>query len=132
MRQGAVALQIGGAVLALGAVVLAALRFEARLALAVALIATPMFSPYYYDYDIALYAPAFALLLPEMDRRGQGWAAAVMVPLAWIAGGTGMVQNTRGAAIGLVPSESFAGFAALALMVLVMAVLVMIKTSARN
>jgi len=119
----AAALQAGTALLALAATVAAARRLAPRPALAVALLATPLFSPYLYDYDLALYGPALALLLPELDAPGRRAWALPAVALAWVASGTGMVQNTRGAEDGLVAPVTLAGLAAAALLLLALAAL---------
>jgi hypothetical protein len=111
----AAALQAAAALLAALAVALAARGRAARPALAVALTATPLFGPYLYDYDLALYGPALALLLPELDAAGRRWLALPAIGLVWIAGGTGLVQNTRGAEDGIVASTTGAGIAAAAL-----------------
>ncbi|MEM6740062.1 MAG: glycosyltransferase family 87 protein [Pseudomonadota bacterium] len=115
--QAAVA-QASVALAAILAVALAARRLPLRPALAVTLMATPLFSPYLYDYDLALYGPALALLLPELDRAGSRALALPIVVCAWIGGGTGLVQNTRGAETGDVAEVTFAGLAVLALALL--------------
>jgi hypothetical protein len=119
----AIALQAAAGLAAAAAVAIAARRLAPRRALAVALFATPLFSPYLYDYDLALYGPALALLLPELDRAGRRALVLPAGALAWIAGGTGLLQNARGAEEGLVAAVTGAGFAALALAVLAAAAL---------
>ncbi len=108
----ALAAQVTAAVIGLGAILVAATKLSKPAGLSVALFMVPMFSPYMYDYDLVVYGPAFALLLPELDRAGRRILILPALALAWIAGGTGLAQNTRGAAEGLVAQTSFAGVAA--------------------
>ena len=115
--------QIASACVGLFGTALAAIRLNARAGLAVALFMAPSVSPYMYDYDLVIYGPAFALLLAELDRDGQRFKAVPAMALAWIAGGTGLVQNTRGAADGAMAQTTFAGIAALLLGVYVFGVL---------
>ena len=119
----AFAAQVASALTGLAAIVLAAIKLNARAGMAVALFMVPTFSPYMYDYDLVLYGPAFALLLPELDRAGRRALILPALALAWIAGGTGLVQNTRGGADGIVAQTSFAGVAALVLGLYVLGVL---------
>ena len=116
--------QVLGAFMGLVIIAIAARRTEPQSGLAIALFCTPLFSPYFYDYDLVLYAPGFALLLPLLDKTGHRWVSLPLMVLAWIAGGTGMLQNTRGAAEDLVPGLSVAGLAATALAVAVAVILV--------
>lgn len=116
----AVLLHLAAAVLAVLAIVFSALRFETRAGLAATLFLTVLLSPYLYDYDVAILGPAFALLLPLADRDGVRLAVLPMIGLAWIVGGTGLVQNVRGAAANAVVPVSPAGFAAVVLAVLVL------------
>ncbi|MEO1678874.1 MAG: glycosyltransferase family 87 protein [Pseudomonadota bacterium] len=115
--------QLGTTLCTLAALVWVARRWPLRPALAIALLATPLLVPYLYDYDLALYGIAMALLLPELELRGRQAAALPLLVLGWIAGGTGLVQNARGAAEGLVAPVTGAGIAASALLLLALAVL---------
>jgi hypothetical protein len=119
----AVTVQTGAALAGAVAVAAAARRLAPRPALALALLTTPVFSPYLYDYDLALYGPALALLLPELEAAGRRALVLPVVALSWIAGGTGLLQNARGAEDGLVASVTGAGFAAAALCVVAFAAL---------
>ena len=110
------------AVAAFAGVALVAKFMEPRIGLAAAILFTPLFSPYIYDYDLVLFAPAMALLLPELDRQGRRGFALPIIALVWIAGGTGFVQNMRGAAAGAVDGVTLAGFATVALAGLVLAI----------
>ena len=107
---------------ALAGLALAAKALEPRVGLASAILLTPLFSPYIYDYDLALFAPAMALLLPELDRLGRRGFVLPIIVLVWIAGGTGFAQNMRGAAVGAVDGITLAGFATVALAGLVLAI----------
>ncbi len=121
-HQAALTLHLVGTLFGAVAVGYAALRLSLRSGLAIALFATPLFSPYFYDYDLALYATAFALILPELDAARRRPVVIPAIFLAWVAGGTGPLQNTRGAAAGLVDAVSFAGPAALSLVILLLIV----------
>ena len=109
------------ALLGLAAIVFVARKSDLRSGLAAAMFITPVFTPYFFDYDLALYAPAFGLLLPLLDTPGRRIFLLPMVGLAWVAGGTGLVQNTLGAAEGSIGGATVAGMAAglLSLLVLV-------------
>lgn len=124
----AFAAQIAGALLGLSGILLAAWRLNSRAGLAVSLFMVPTFSPYMYDYDLVLYGPAFALLLPMLDRAGRRALILPALALAWVASGTGLFQNTRGGAEGIVAQTSFAGLAALVLGLYVLGVLWRMRT----
>jgi hypothetical protein len=65
------AAQIGVAVFALAATARAVRRFDQRVALGIAAIASPMISPYAYDYDLPIYGVGVALLLPVLMQWGR-------------------------------------------------------------
>lgn len=86
------AVQAGFALTALAATALATLRLSPRHALATALFAAPLISPYVYDYDMVITAIALALVAPDIAAR-TGWVERLLLLVAlWIAGGWAMVQ----------------------------------------
>jgi hypothetical protein len=65
------AAQIGVAIFALAATARAVRCFDQRAALGIAAIASPMISPYAYDYDLPIYGVGVALLLPVLMQWGR-------------------------------------------------------------
>ncbi len=86
------AVQVGSALLATVAIVWAALCLPPRAALGVAILATLLFSPYLYDYDMVLAAFGLALLLPDLVRLGRPFERSSVYLLVFAASGFGYVQ----------------------------------------
>lgn len=90
----AFALQAAVALGALAAVAMAvAERWALRRLLALAAMATPMVSPYSYDYDLTIFgvglALAFGEIMGSLSERGRlGWFVAL-----WVLGGYGAVAT---------------------------------------
>ena len=90
----ALACQIGFGLACLAGVALAwRAGLPQRQLLAVALMASPMLSPYAYDYDLTLLAVALALLAPDIAAAARPLLAHLLVLAGWIAGGSGLVLN---------------------------------------
>lgn len=90
----ALGLQLGLAALAAAAVVVVARRggVPLRHGLALACVATLLFSPYTYDYDLTLGAVALALVARDLFARATRGQAAALVALVWMAGGWGLLR----------------------------------------
>lgn len=87
----ALACQIGFGLLCLGLVLLAwRARWPAHQLLAAALMASPMLSPYAYDYDLTILAVALALLAPDLAATARAGSASLLVLGGWVAGGSGL------------------------------------------
>lgn len=88
----AIGAQLVLAVLALGAVAVAARRLEARRALAVACLLTLVVSPYTYDYDMTIFGIGLALIVRDIIERCTPLQRGVLLGLAWASCGWGLVQ----------------------------------------
>lgn len=85
--------------------------------LAAAIMASPMLSPYVYDYDLTLLAVALGLLAPDIAARARPWQATLLVASGWWAAGSGLFLASTNAG-GSSPSLGIYGvllFCALAL-----------------
>lgn len=63
-----------------------------RRALALAVFASALVSPYLYDYDLTLTGIGLALIAPELARRAGRGAWFAIIALFWLAGGWGLVN----------------------------------------
>jgi hypothetical protein len=86
--------QIGFGLVCLGLVVRAwRAGLPPRQLLAVAVMASPMLSPYAYDYDLTIMAVALALLAPDIAAAARPLPVHLMVLSGWLASGSGLVLN---------------------------------------
>jgi len=89
----ALALQIAVALAALALVALAVRRrLPARQTLAAACFASTLVSPYLYDYDMTLAGIGLALVLADLRARASVVELVLLLVLAWVAGGWGMLH----------------------------------------
>lgn len=85
--------QIAVALAACGAVGWAVLKGLAlRHTLAIACFASALVSPYLYDYDMTIVGVGFALIARELIARTSPVERVLLLLLAWVAGGWGMVH----------------------------------------
>lgn len=84
--------QLALALAAAGAIALGARRgaLPPRQLLALACAAGLLFSPYSYDYDLALFGIALALVAPELVAQARRWEWAGLTVLCWIAAWSGV------------------------------------------
>lgn len=96
----ALALQI---VVALGALALVALAVRRHLpahhTLAAACFASTLVSPYLYDYDMTIAGIGLALVLADLRARASRFELALLLALAWLAGGWGMLHAIASAGL---------------------------------
>ncbi len=92
-------------VAALAAVPLALWRgARPRALLAVGCFASPMVSPYGYDYDLTIFGIGLALIAAGLLARATMLEKGLMLMLAWIAGGWGVYVTLAGVR-GVVPPQ---------------------------
>lgn len=85
--------QIAVALAACAAVAGAVLRrLPQRQALAVACFASALISPYLYDYDMTIVGVGFALIATDLLARSRLLERLLLLALAWVAGGWGMMH----------------------------------------
>ncbi|MDE3028950.1 MAG: DUF2029 domain-containing protein, partial [Paracoccaceae bacterium] len=84
----AMAVQIVTAVLSVGLVIYTVrCRWPARLQLGMAVLCTLSISPYIYDYDMAIFGIALALLLPDLLARVSRFEYAAFITVAAVSTG---------------------------------------------
>jgi Glycosyltransferase family 87 len=66
-------------------------QWPPRHLLSAAIMASPMLSPYAYDYDLPLLTVALGLILPEIMARASAAQAYLLVGFGWLAAGSGLV-----------------------------------------
>lgn len=86
--------QVASAVLALAAIIIAQRRLPPRQAVGITAIATLLFSPYAYDYDLLIAGSGLALLLPDLLARGSPAARSTLYGLFLFAAGYGLALRT--------------------------------------
>lgn len=87
----AMAVQVLGAVAALGVLGRACLRGgEARDLAALTCLASLFVSPYGYDYDLTILGVALAFLMPDLLARGSGRQILLLLALTWFVCGFGL------------------------------------------
>ncbi len=86
--------QAAAAGLVLGMIcLLARCRFPVRQSLGMTAIASLLFSPYAYDYDLPILGIGLALLLPDILRRGRRREQAAILVLSFMTCIIGFVQT---------------------------------------
>lgn len=94
------ALQGVVALAAMALIVLAVRRgLPARQTLALACFASALVSPYLYDYDMALAGVGAALILSDVLARTSWPERLLLLALAWVAGGWGMIHAISNAGL---------------------------------
>jgi hypothetical protein len=79
------------AIAALGLVARAGRRFSRKQSLGLTAIASPLISPYAYDYDLPILGVGLALLLPALTRVATDRERLALYVLVIFAGGFGMI-----------------------------------------
>lgn len=94
------ALQGAVGLAAMGLIVLAVRRgLPAHQTLALACFASALVSPYLYDYDMALAGVGAALILSDVLARTSWPERLLLLALAWVAGGWGMIHAISNAGL---------------------------------
>ena len=100
-------IQVAAAILACGLLVwIVRSGRPLRHSLAAACFVSALISPYFYDYDMLAAGIGLALVMPELARRSRLAERVLLIVMAWLAGGWGVLSNVMAA--DLTVAERFA------------------------